>query len=138
MALEKPVIQTSGPLFAADVVAKFQREITEGIREIGEEGEGILAGFISNAGFQRSGRFLHSVDTEHINSRGQPGTSIVTVTDDWKHEGAGRPTRTWFERGYRNNVRMRKGNWGFKNTAKRLNQIDLNPFFSERIPRALG
>lgn len=128
-------VQLTGPLFDPGVVKKFRKELEEGVHAVGEEGEGVLMGFISKAGFQSSGRFMQSVDTE----KGRKDiTSIVVVTDDWAHQGRGRPTKTWFERGQRGGVRLRKGGWGFKNTAKRLNAMDLNEFFSDRIPRVLG
>lgn len=131
-------IRLDGPLFDADVIRNFRREIGEGIQEVGEEGEGILMGFISRAGFEKSGRFLRSVDSEKLEKSGFIDASSVMVTDDWKHMGAGRPTKTWFEAGRRNGVRLRKGGWGFKNTASRLRTFNFEQFFADKIKKALG
>lgn len=138
MPSPKPTVKLDGPIFEPDVVRRFQREIGEGIQEVGAEGEGILMGFISKAGFEESDRFLRSVDSEKKSKSGDIDASSVTVTDDWAHMGAGRPTKTWFEEGRRANVRLRKGGWGFKNSAARLRTFDYESMFRARITRALG
>ena len=132
-------IRLDGPLFDPNVIANFHRAMGEGIQELGEEGEGMLMAFIARAGFEKSGAFLRSVTSDKINLSGLDiAGSSVSVTDDWKHHGAGRPTKTWFEEGKRNGVRLRKGGWGFKNTAARLKTMNFEQFFADKIARSLG
>jgi hypothetical protein len=135
---ENRTIRVEGPIFDPRVVQNLHEALGEGIKELGEEGEGILMSFIARAGFEQSGRFLRSATSEQLSKAGHPDASTVTVTDDWKHMGAGRPTKTWFERGYRNGVRLRKGGWGFKNTATRMRAMNFDEFFRDKIARALG
>lgn len=129
-----------GPIFDADVIGNLRRELGKGIQELGEEGEGILMGFISSKGFENTGAFLRSVTSAIAlhNPAVYPDASMIEVTDDWAHHGKGRPTKTWFEEGKRNGVRLRKGRWGFKNTATRLKAMDYDKFFSDRIAKVLG
>ena len=136
--VQNRTIRLEGPIFDPDVTENLRRALSESVREVGDEGEGILMGFIASGGFVKSGGFLHSVDSEMLRSAGEPDRSTITVTDDWKHHGAGRPTKTWFEEGKRNGVRLRKGRWGFKNTAARLKTFNFDDMFGERIRRALG
>lgn len=132
-------IRLEGPIFDPDVIENLRRALSESVREVGDEGEGILMGFIAAKGFEKSGRFLRSVTSEPaMQSPNYPDASVLKVTDDWKHNGPGRPTKTWFEEGKRNGVRLRKGSWGFKNTAARLKTFNFDEMFGERIRRALG
>lgn len=131
-------IRLEGPIFDPNVTRHLHEALGEGIQELGEEGEGILMGFIAKGRFEKSGAFLRSVTSETLSKTGLPNASTVTVTDDWKHGGAGRPTKTWFERGYRNGVRLRKGSWGFRNTATRMRAMNFEQFFRDKIGRALG
>lgn len=136
---ESRTIRLDGPIFDPNVVSNLHDALGEGIQEIGEEGEGILMSFISRGGFEKSGAFIRSVTSEvALKNPRYPDAAVIVVTDDWKHRGAGRPTMTWFERGYRNGTRMRKGMWGFRNTATRMRAMNFETFFREKIDRALG
>lgn len=137
MARENLTIRVSGPIFDPNVASRLRDQLGEAVQEVGEEGEGILMGFIARAGFESSGRFLRSVDSERKTKGGKIDASFVTVTDDWAHQGAGRPTKTWFERGYRGGSRLRKGGWGFKNTGTRMRGMNFEQFFHDRIQRVL-
>lgn len=135
---ENRTVRLEGPIFDADVIENLHKALSEAVKEVGEEGEGILMGFISKAGFEKTGAFLHSVDSEELHKSGLPDASTITVTSDWAHSGPGRPTKTWFEEGKRNGVRLRKGGWGFKNTAARLKTFNFDEMFGDEIRRALG
>lgn len=131
-------VTLDGPIFDPNVMQRFRDQIGEGIQEGGEEAEGILMGFISAAGFVKSGAFLHSVNSERQSTSGGIDASGISVTADWKHQGAGRPTKTWFEEGKRGGVRMRKGAGGFRGTAARMRSFNWESFLADKIEKALG
>lgn len=143
------LVELSGPLFDDGMPDNVQDAIAEQVEELGDEGAGVLMGFISAAGFVRSGGFLHSVTSEFHRSRGI-GYAKIYPTESWGgeitvgHSGAktksgkkrmtvqsvkttaGGPTRTWFETGVRGGRRpaKRKGIYGFRKTTQRMDAMN--------------
>lgn len=128
-------IELSGPLFDPATIAKFEDALGGGIEELGELGAEILQGTIAAANFIDSGEFISSVTSIYKQERGA-GFALVKPTAVWPEPG--RPTRTWFERGTRRNVKLRKGGGGFAKTRTRLRTVGLGPVFEDRIERALN
>ncbi len=131
-------ITLEGPIFDAGVREKLYGAISDGIKDVAEEGEGILMGFISASGFESTGAFLHSVTSEMKKNSGNPDSAKLTVTADWQHEGAGHPTKTWFESGLRSGVKLRKASGGFSKTATRMRSLDFDHYIGDKIEKALN
>ncbi len=111
-------IEVSGPLFEPDVLERFNRAVTEGLVELGDEASGILAGFVQQSGFVKTGAFIRSIDSQ---LKGDPlgiGYVVVAPTDVWPMHD--RPTRTWYEQGRRKGVKLRKASGGFSKTRRRI------------------
>lgn len=132
-------IELSGPLFDDDVIRKFNDAVADGMEELGEEGASILGAAVLQRNFVKTGRFLRGIEAQA--KRTSPGTTAgyvaVTVADGaWPEKD--RPTKTWFERGTRNGVRLRTGGYGFRKTADRLKSFDFEQYFGGRIREALN
>jgi len=129
MARKKtPVIEIDGPLFDVDVIKDVKDALAAGMAELGDEGAGVMMGFIAAGGFQKTGAFLSSVTSEiHRTDKMSAGWVKVYPTDVWPDTD--RPTRTWMETGRRGGVSMTKGAYAFRNTAKRLNAAKFDGYF---------
>lgn len=150
MARGSKALVIEGEIFDADVARKINGAIREGLDELGDTAAGILAGFVAEAGFVKTGRFLRSIDSQHKgDDDGGVGYVKVMPTDVWAgtiflgkvgttkkgkdkigvvkavtHADAkGRPTRTWFETGMRGGKKLRTGIGGFSKTATRVNSM---------------
>ena len=116
-------VEVDGPLFDEGVILRFKDALAAGMKELGEEGAGIMMGFIAAGGFERTGAFLHSVDSfVHRDNRKGAGWVKIWPTHAFP-EPVDAPTRTWMETGERGGVRLRKGIYAFRKTAQRLNTI---------------
>lgn len=111
-------LEVTGPLFDEDMAAKFNRALTSGLEELGDEAAGILASFVAQAGFEKTGGFLRSIETKLTRSGSNVGFVTVAPTDVWPM--ANRPTRTWFEAGTRGGAKLRTGIGGFSKTTTRV------------------
>ena len=57
-------LELSGPVFEGDTQRKLSDAISEGLEELGDQAAGILAGYVSAAGFVKTGAFLKSIDSK--------------------------------------------------------------------------
>lgn len=128
-------IEFSGPVFDGRARERIQQAIGHGLIEMGELGAEILQGYIHQAGFIRLGSFVTSVEAEHVQQR---GAGYVVVRPDEVWPKADRPTRTWFERGYRGGEKKRKANTGFAKTRSRLRSLSPDSYFLKRLGEALN
>jgi hypothetical protein len=112
-------IELDGAIFDDGIAENLAAAINEGLEETGDQAAGVLAGFISQSGFVKTGGFLSGVDSQMRIREGQVGYAKVGVfSGAWPE--ANRPTREWFERGRRGGVQMRKGLGGFSKTQRRV------------------
>lgn len=130
-------IELDGPLFDDDMIHRFRLAVREGIGELAEEGEGIMASVIANAGFVKTGGFVQSVDSFVKFREGDIGYAKIYPTDAWAPDNPGRPTRTWADRGTRKGVRLRKSLNIFSRSATGLRRID-QEFIADKIAEALN
>ena len=130
-------IELSGPLFDADMTERVNDAIASGIKELGEDAQEIMVGFISQAGFVRTGAFISSTES-HFKRRGRSevGFARVSPMDVWSGAG-GKPTKTWLARGTREGVKLRKGNNVWAKTATRVNAMKVERI-ADKIAEALN
>jgi len=128
-------IELSGPLFADDAIAKFKDAVAEGIQDLAEEADDIMASHIAAGGLIDTGRLLRSVDIIRVRSGGNIGYAYIAPTDVWPD--ADRPTRVWISRGTRRGVKLRKQYDIFSRTATRVRQIDQS-FIADKIATVLN
>lgn len=113
-------IEVSGPIFDEATQRRMSDAIAEGLEELGDTAAGILAGYVSAAGFVKTGAFLQSIDAKLVRSSGA-GYVKVAPTDVWPTKD--RPTRTWLERGTRGGVKLRPAKGVFAKTRSRMNEM---------------
>ena len=134
--------QLSGPLFDEKVTQRFKDAVNDGMRDLAEEGESTMAGFIAMRGFEKTGATIRSVTSEeHRDSTKAIGWFKVYPTDMWERGGGprqDRPTRTWLEEGKRNGVKFRRGAFAFRKTTRRLKSLNYNDDFLAKISEALN
>lgn len=123
-----------GPLFDGKASRRFYDAVAEGIEELSELGADILTQFVAKANFIDTGDFIDSIGNDMHRERGA-GYGTIRPDNVWPKPG--RPTRTWFERGTRGGVKMRKANTGFSRTRTRLRQESVG-FIADKIERALN
>jgi hypothetical protein len=122
-------LEVTGPLFSPDVAREFNKAVNAGLEELGDEAAGILAGFVSQGGFEKTGAFLRSIDSKLTSQGGEVGFVKVAPTDVWPTPN--RPTRTWFESGVRGGKKLRKGIGGFSKTTTRVNGMSYDKIESK-------
>lgn len=155
-------IELDGPLFEPGMRAAFAGAVREGMAELSEDLEGVMAGVISGGGFVKTGSFLRSVDSiQRYRGPEEVGYIKIYPMDSWSgtitlgHNGAktkkgkarmtvtsvdssnNRPTRTWADRGERRGVKLRKGLNIFSRTATAGRNIDKQQF-ADKIAEALN
>lgn len=128
-------IELSGPLFEEDAIANFRQAVREGIEDLAEEADDIMASHIAAGGLIDTGRLLRSVDIIYIRTGDQIGYAKIMPTDVWPEKD--RPTRTWIARGVRGGVKLRKQYDIFSRTATRVRQIDQS-FIADKIAEVLN
>ena len=116
-------LELSGPVFEGDTQRKLSDAISEGLEELGDQAAGILAGYVSAAGFVKTGAFLKSIDSKLTRTGDAAGYVKVAPTDVWPEKG--RPTRTWLEKGTRAGVKLRPAKGVFAKTRSRVNELSL-------------
>jgi hypothetical protein len=131
--MARKYIELSGPLFDADVQSHINLGVAEGIEKLADTAAGILAGFVSAAGFVKTGAFLQSIDSKLVRSGNSVGYMKIAPTDVWPTPG--RPTRTWFEAGTRGGKKLRKANGGFSKTTTRVNTMSYEMIESALVGR---
>jgi len=139
-----PYIEVSGPLFESGLVQDVKDAAWEGMKELGDEGVGIMMGFVEAGGFRRTGEFLRDIEAEeHRDKANAIGWIKLYPPHQWP--AADRPTRTWMEEGRRGNrlqggtrVRLTKGVGAFRKTAQRLNAMKYDQFILPHMLRALN
>lgn len=124
-----------GPLFDGDSYERFKDALAGGIQELAEQGGDLVANFVRAGGFIDTGRFVGSTVVEITRTRGA-GWAKVYQEDQWP--APGRPTRTWMETGRRHGVRLRKGTYAYRKTARRLNKAKYEQVFLPKIVEAIG
>lgn len=128
-------IELSGPLFEDDVIARFKGAVAEGLQELADEADDIMASVIAAGGLIHTGRLLRSVDAQYIRTGTNIGYAKIVPTDVWPEPD--RPTRTWITRGMRSGIKLRRGYDIFSRTATRVRQIDQS-FIADMIAEALN
>jgi len=116
-------LELSGPVFEGDAQRKLSDAISEGLEELGDQAAGILAGYVSAAGFVKTGAFLKSIDSKLTRTGDSAGYVKVAPTDVWP--APNRPTRTWLEKGTRAGVKLRPAKGVFAKTRSRVNELGL-------------
>lgn len=116
-------LEVSGPVFDDATRRKMSDAISEGLEELGDEAAGILAGYVSAAGFVKTGAFLSSIDSKLTRTGDSAGYVKIAPTDVWPQKG--RPTRTWLEKGTRAGVKLRPAKGVFAKTRSRVNELKL-------------
>lgn len=135
--MARKYIETSGPIFEPDATKKLKEALSQGIEELGEQGGQMLAGFVRAGGFVNSGRFAGSTVVElHRRNSGAVGWVKVYTENQWPEPD--RPTRTWMETGRRSGVKLRRGTYAYRKTAKKLNKVTYDEMFLPRIMEAIG
>lgn len=155
-------IELDGPLFDENMKHRFVIAVREGMEDLSEDLEGVMAATISQGGFVKSGDFLRSVDSvQRYRGLDEVGYIKIYPMDSWSgtitlgHAGAKtksgkarmtvtsvsssnhRPTRTWADRGTRRGVKLRKGLNIFSRTATAGRNIDKQQF-ADKIAEALN
>lgn len=116
-------LELSGPVFEGDTQRKLSDAISEGLEELGDQAAGILAGYVSAAGFVKTGAFLKSIDSKLTRTGDAAGYVKIAPTDVWPEPN--RPTRTWLEKGTRAGVKLRPAKGVFAKTRSRVNELSL-------------
>jgi len=114
-------LELDGPIFDPAVQREMNDAIAEGLDELGDQAAGILAGYVSAAGFVKTGAFLQSIDSKLTRTGDSAGYVKIAPTDVWP--APNRPTRTWLERGTRAGVKLRPAKGSFAKTRSRLNEM---------------
>jgi len=156
-------INWDGWLFDDAVMQRYRDAVAEGIEELGEEGAGIMASVMANAGLVLSGRTIRSIESDFRRSGPDTtGYAKVQPTDTWRGEitlgvvgktkkgrnrigvtsarstgEQGRPTLTWLDRGTRRGIKLRKSGNLFSRTTNALNNIRTD-FMAAKLVEALG
>ena len=128
-------LELSGPVFEGDTQRKLSDAISEGLEELGDQAAGILAGYVSAAGFVKTGAFLKSIDSKLTRTGDSAGYVKVAPTDVWP--APNRPTRTWLEKGTRAGVKLRPAKGVFAKTRSRVNELIL-AHMEDKIEGALN
>lgn len=114
-------LELDGPVFDPAVQRQMNDAIADGLEELGDQASGILAGYVSAAGFVKTGAFLKSIDSKLTRTGDAAGYVKVAPTDVWPEKG--RPTRTWLEKGTRAGVKLRPAKGVFAKTRSRMNEM---------------
>lgn len=128
-------LELSGPVFEGDTQRKLSDAISEGLEELGDQAAGILAGYVSAAGFVKTGAFLKSIDSKLTRTGDAAGYVKIAPTDVWPEPN--RPTRTWLEKGTRAGVKLRPAKGVFAKTRSRVNELSL-AHMEDKIEGALN
>lgn len=156
-------INWDGWLFDPSVMQRYRDAVAEGIEELGDEGAGIMASVMANAGLVLTGRTLRSIDSEFRRAgRDTTGYAKVQPTDTWHGEitlgvvgrtkkgkarmgvtsarstgSEHRPTLTWLDRGTRGGIKLTKSGNLFSRTTNALNNVRTE-FMVNKLVEALG
>lgn len=156
-------INWDGWLFDDSVMQRYRDAVADGIEELGDEGAGIMASVMANAGLVLSGRTIRSIESDFRRTgRDTTGYAKVQPTDSWRGEitlgvvgktkkgkdrigvtsarstgEQGRPTLTWLDRGTRGGIKLTKSGNLFSRTTNALNNVRTE-FMANKLVEALG
>ena len=134
--IQKQYIEIDGPLFDPDMVRRFKDAVAEGIEELADEADDIMASQILAGGFVRTRQFLESVDVVFIRSSPDViGYAKILPTAVWPKPD--RPTRTWIAYGQRRGVKLRGGFNIFARTATVLRRMQPEERIAKRVQTVL-
>lgn len=128
-------LELSGPIFEPDAAKRFNRAVGKGIEEMGKDVADIGVAAAGAAGVIDSGRYISSWASKFTQTR---GAGFATVRPSDVYPKAGRPTRTWIDKGVRRGVKLRAGRNITSKTRTRARQLSLSGYFERLIQEALN
>lgn len=120
-------VNLEGPFFSLNHQKAIDGEIHDGMGDLVEMAEGFVKEEIQPGNGYLTGEFYDSIEGEVRPRR----VGVVRSLDS-------REIRTWLERGTRRGVRLRKGSYMFTHARTKLNRLQMERFFLDRIVKRLN